>query len=276
MKRLRTIRIVVTVLFLAASIAYLVAGARVSALAVYSERLQVVPSAIATCIGITLFWLAATLVFGRVYCSSVCPVGTIIDGGIFLRRVLRKRRGLTAFRYKHPYRRRYDIAAIYAICLLVGVVAVPLLLEPWQIFRSIVSVVQPSALSAGWLRLGVGAGVGIAAGAVSLILLILSGLLYGRDFCNFVCPLGAAYALLDSRTIYHIEIDPDACSSCLKCEEACPSSCIKVVSRYVDNARCVKCLDCLSVCPDDAIHYQANRNRPRTPLLRKVSGAAGK
>lgn len=276
MKRLRTIRIVVTVLFLAASIAYFVAGARVSALAVYSERLQVVPSAIATCIGITLFWLAATLVFGRVYCSSVCPVGTILDGAISVRKVLRKRRGLSPFRYKHPYKRRYDIAVIYAICLLVGLVAVPLLLEPWQIFRSIVSVVHPSAMSADWLRFGVGAGVGIAAGAVSLLLLLLAGLLYGRDFCNFVCPLGAAYALLYTRTIYHIEIDPDKCGGCLKCEEECPSSCIKVVSRFVDNARCVKCFDCIAVCPDDAIHYQANRNRPRSPLLRKVSGAAGK
>lgn len=276
MKRLRTIRIVVTVLFLIAATSYLVVGSQVSALAVYSERLQVVPSAIATCIGATLFWLAATLIFGRVYCSSVCPIGTILDGAIFIRKNIRNRRGLSAFRYKHPYKRRYDIAVIYAICLLVGLVAVPLLLEPWQIFRSIVSVVHPSALSADWIRLGVGSGIGIAAGAVSLILLMAAGFFYGRDFCNFVCPLGAAYALLDSRTIYHIEINPDACVGCLKCESICPSSCIKVVSRYVDNARCIKCFDCLSVCADDAIHYQANRNRPRTPMMRKVSGAAGK
>ena len=62
----------------------------------------------------------------------------------------------------------------------------------------------------------------------------------------------------------------DRCTGCLKCEEACPANCIKAVSRYVDNTRCVRCFDCLHVCGDDAIHYQPNRNRPATPLMRKA------
>lgn len=271
MKKLRAIRIIISALLLAACAGYLLAGQRWPALAVYSAKLQIIPSAIASTIGITLFWLAATLLLGRVYCSSVCPIGTLQDMGVWLRKKIIPARG---FRYKHPFRHRYDIAVIYLLCLILGLIVIPLLMEPWSMFCNICSVVKPSAQAAGWLRLGVGAGVGIAAGAVSLAAMLICGFLIGRDYCNYVCPIGTALGLMESRTIWHIEIDPEKCVSCMACEQTCRCSCIKVVSRYVDNSRCVRCFDCLSVCPNNAIRYQADKNRPRNPLMRRVSQTA--
>lgn len=270
MKSLRAIRIIASTLFLAASVAYLFVGQRFPALSIYSVRMQIIPSAIASCVGITLFWLAITLLLGRVYCSSVCPVGTLLDAAATMRPRVFSRGRRASYRYHSPFRRRYDILVVYLICLIVGLIAVPLLIEPWNIFCNIVATVHPAALPAQWARLGIGAAAGIAGGAVSLILILGAGLLFGRDFCNAVCPIGMALGLLHSRTIYHIEIDPDRCSGCLACEERCKASCIKVVSRYVDNSRCVRCFNCLDACPDDAIHYQPNRNRRATPLMRKV------
>ena len=143
-------------------------------------------------------------------------------------------------------------------------------------FRNIMSVFHPSSVSAEWLRLGIGTGVGVIAGVISLIGMLICGFFLGRDFCNLICPIGIILGLLDNRTIYHLEIDPDKCTGCMRCEEFCRASCIKVVSRFVDNSRCIKCFDCIQKCPDDAMKYQADHNRPRTPLFRKVQGVSDK
>lgn len=270
MKSLRALRIISSVLFLAASVAYLLIGTRFPTLSIYSVRLQIIPSAIASCVGITLFWLAATLLFGRIYCSSVCPIGTLLDAAAALRPRLFANTRRASYRYHSAFRRRYDILVVYIICLVIGLIVVPLVIEPWNIFCNIMATVHLDALPAQWARLGIGAAAGIAGGVVSFVLIVGAGLLFGRDFCNSVCPIGMALGLLHSRTIYHIEIDPDRCSGCMKCEEHCKASCIKVVSRYVDNSRCVRCFTCIDVCPDDAIHYQPNRNRRSTPLMQKV------
>lgn len=76
--------------------------------------------------------------------------------------------------------------------------------------------------------------------------------------------------MLSDYAIYHIEINPDKCTSCGLCEDVCRASCIKTVSRYVDNSRCVRCFDCVARCPEEAIKFQPNRNRPATPLMRRV------
>lgn len=274
MKALRIIRIIIALLLLAASTAYLLCGGRFPALAFASVRLQIIPSMLASTVGITLFWLAITLMFGRVYCASVCPVGTLQDLGLRLGRMIGKGRAAKGFRYRHAFKRRYEIMFIYLLCVAIGVIAVPLILEPWNIYVNIMTVFRPSAVNAEWLRFGVGAGVGIAAGVVSLVVLLWAGCFFGRDFCTMICPVGTILGALDRRTVWHMEIDPEKCISCMKCEEICRCSCVKVVNRYVDNSRCVKCFDCVAVCPNDAMRYRADRARPRNPLLQRVRSTA--
>ena len=135
--------------------------------------------------------------------------------------------------------------------------------------RNIASAINPSAIEATWINLGLGIGTGITAGIVSFVMIAAYSLLRGREFCTHICPLGTAMGLLYEHNIYHIEIDRDKCVYCGKCEENCKSSCIKTVSAYVDNSRCIRCFDCLAVCPEEAIRFQPNRNRPATPLFRK-------
>lgn len=267
MRNLRVIRIFLSVIFFAAAVAYLFIGPTVHPMAEASERVQIIPSAIAVTLGATLVWLFITFLFGRVYCSTVCPVGTLQDIALRLRNMNPKWR--KRFSWKSGKRIRYHIAAVYLICLMAGVAGVPYLLEPWNIMRNIASTIRLSAIQETWLTLGIGGAAGIAGGLVSILLLTLAGAWKGRDFCNTVCPIGTGLGLLNGATLYQIEIDPDRCTGCLKCEDVCRASCIKVVGRYVDNSRCVRCFDCLHACEDDAIRFQKNRNQRATPLLRK-------
>lgn len=268
MRQLKTIRIFLTVLLFVATVAYLAIGPQVHPMAVVSEKVQVIPSALTITIGATLVWLVLTFLFGRVYCSSVCPVGTLQDFAIRLRRYIPAFKN-RKYSFKQPKKWRYHILVVYLVCLVIGLWAVPYLIEPWNIMRNIAATVRPDAVEATWIHLGLGAATGMAAGAVSFLLIFLCSLFFGRDFCNTVCPLGNAMSLLSDQTLYSIEIDPDKCIGCLECENVCKASCVKVVSRYVDNSRCVRCFDCLAVCPNDAIRFQATKNRPATPLFRR-------
>ncbi len=268
MRRLKIIRIFLATMFFVASVAYLVLGPGVQPMAAVAPRSQIIPSAIAYSAGAILVWLILTYIFGRIYCATVCPVGTITDYVV----KLRKRIPALDRPYSYKPRKRWTIHVliIYLICLIAGVVAVPYLIEPWNMMRNMASPLRHEAVETTWISLGLGIGTAVTAGIVTLLILTAYALLRGRDFCSDICPIGTALGLLHEHNLYHIEIDPDKCSSCGKCEDSCPASCIKVVSRYVDNSRCIRCFECLAPCEDDAIRYQPNRNRrPATPLLRK-------
>lgn len=268
MKDLRTIRIFLSTLFFVGAVAYLAISPTVHPMAKVVEDVQIVPSLVASGMGAILIWIVLTWIFGRIYCSTVCPVGTLQDLIIPLRKFIPALR--VPFSYHPPRKMRYQILLLYAVCLVVGVAAVSFWLEPWNIMRNICGAIHPSLEQQVWLTFGVGMTTGIIAGILSAVAIILCALFTGRGFCTMICPIGTALGCFHAFTLWHIEIDPDKCIGCMKCEEICKSQCVKVVGRYVDNSRCVRCFDCLKVCPNDAIRYQFNRNRRSTPLLRKV------
>lgn len=272
MRDLRTIRIFLATIFLVASLAYLFIGPEVNPMAVISFRSQIIPSALAVTIGATAFWLVATFLFGRLYCSTVCPVGTLHDIAIRARRL---RPSMRPFAYRPAERGRWVMLGAYIVCLILGVTAFAWIAEPWTLLQSTAGLVRPSAVESTWAAkyswsvLGGGATVGCAVSAVILAVYIVWAFFDGRRFCTEVCPIGIGLGAVAERALFHIEIDPDKCIDCMKCEEICPSHCVKVVGRYVDDSRCVRCFDCLKVCPNDAIRYQRNRNRRATPLMRR-------
>lgn len=268
MKGLRLIRIILSVIFLALSVAFLVTWPHLRSL--YAVRqMQIIPSAIASSLGATIVWILITFIIGRVYCSSVCPVGTFQDFAIRLRGHIPGLRKPFSYRMANPF--RYQILLIYIICTILGIGAVAFWFEPWSIMHNICGVFNPPSQQRFWHIFGISAATGMTAGVASALLLFTCALFTGRGFCTDVCPIGIALGAASDYSLLHIEIDPDKCINCMKCEEVCKSRCVKVVSRYVDNSRCVRCFDCLAVCPNDAIRLQANRNRRATPLVRKVS-----
>lgn len=268
MKSLRKIRIFATLLFFAASLTYVLWG--IPSVTSITEKLQILPSFLSISIGITLFWCVTTFFFGRIYCSSVCPIGTLQDIIIRLSRALKLKR---SFSYRPARKRRYDIVLMYVISLFIGIGIFPLLLEPWIIFQNIISVWKPQATEAILLHLGIGVTTGLICGIASLIFIVVFALFKGRAWCNEVCPIGIVLGTIATRSQYHIEFDPDKCINCMACEEVCKSECIKVVSRYVDNSRCVRCFNCIASCPNDAIRYQYNRNKLSTPLMKRTDNA---
>ena len=269
MKLLRSIRIALSVMLMASAVAWWLTGRVENVPATLALRLQIIPSALGVTIGATAFWLVVTFVVGRFYCSTVCPLGTLQDLSLWGGRLMRRRS--RELRYMHPSRLRWQVLLVYVISLLAGLLAVGCLVEPWSVMSGAASIFRDTG--AYWARLGVNAIFGICSSVAVVIAVAVWAFFSGRRFCTEICPIGSVLGAVSERSIYHIEIDPDRCTSCMRCEEVCPSHCVKVVSRYVDNSRCVRCLDCMAECPDDAIRLQRDRNRRRTPLMQRRQAA---
>ncbi|MBD5230947.1 MAG: 4Fe-4S binding protein [Bacteroidales bacterium] len=274
MKALKHIRVLVSIVMLIECVALVWLGAGAPLHARVAGAMQLSASKIAmgitASVGAWIVWLLATLLLGRVYCSSACPVGTLQD-------VVRRASCLIKPR---PYRRRaasrtrWWVLAAYAAAVVAGVGIVPLLIDPWPSF---VNGVEQSGHLAGpglthpllVTRIGLGALWGVLASVASVALIAAWAVMRGRDFCNEVCPVGSILALAAERSMLHLELIPDRCTSCLRCEDVCKAGCIDIKTRTIDNARCVRCFNCLAECPDDAIKYQINRNGIITPMFQR-------
>lgn len=268
--QMRKFRIFLASVMLAAALAWLLLGQAAPGPARIAEFSQIIPSALLSCLGTTVFWLVASLLFGRVYCATVCPVGTLQDIAVYLRR--KTERG-KKFRYKKSNRLRFAVLAAYIVSLSVGILMVGYVIEPWNMMRNAASIVRPEDVATTWGSLSsrfsaLALTAGMVSGLIAIAGIFVWSWISGRAFCTDICPLGTAMGCVHSQTLMHIAIDPDRCVSCMKCEDVCSCRCIKVEARFVDNSRCVRCFDCISVCPNAAIRFQLNKDRMRqTPLL---------
>ncbi len=260
MRSLKHIRVVLSLLFFFEAVAFIVWGVSAPRHSRVAFLAQVLPSSISATMAVTAFWLVITFLLGRVYCSTVCPLGTLQD--IIIRGRCMVRRCEARFHYIDRSRRRFrrlHVIIIYIAVLIAGGTAAAAWLEPWNWFGNMLRI--PRYLAAGMT-------FGAALAILSAVVFLIFALLTGREFCNTVCPVGAGMACLSKASVMHIELDPDKCDSCLKCEELCKARCISIKDRRIDNASCVRCFNCVSVCPRDAIRFQYNRNNAATPLFR--------
>ena len=226
------------------------------------SKMQIIP-AIAACATVWLIvWLVTTVIFGRIYCSTVCPTGALIDLFSF---VLRSRK--SHFSYCPPSGRlRLSVLVIAVLCTLFGVTAIIALLDPYSAFARIV------AASLRPLSIGL---TGLFTAAATLALIIIVSRRRGRLLCNTICPVGTVLGNISRISFYHADINTDLCVNCGRCADVCSSQCINLTDHIVDLSRCVVCFDCMDVCPNSAITYRRGRHQLSIPLMQRVIGRAG-
>ncbi len=276
MVKLRYARIFISILFfITAIITIIVENTDVLHFFKYTKYVQIIPSILPAMLGIILFWLLTTLLFGRIYCSSICPIGTLFDIIIRLRKFSPQ---LNRKFYFKPIQKKqkYFILFTYILCLALSINIIPAIIEPWNMFENIISTFSFSPQQESLIRLSTGSLLGFIIGFISFVIIVIYAALKGRDYCNEICPIGSLLGIATQKSLMHIEIDPDKCINCMNCETNCKASCIKVISRYVDNSRCVRCFNCISKCPNNAIRYQINKNRVSTPMMRRVNNSITK
>ena len=193
--------------------------------------------------------LVLTLLFGRIYCSTVCPLGLYQE---FLVLIFRRK---VPVQKNKPY--KYFLAAAVLGALIGGTVILIRLIDPYTLFGS--------AASGAWL--GVGA----------FIFLSILVWFKGRLFCSNICPVGAVLGLMSKYAANKMYIERDICVSCGLCASKCPTGSIDFKNKTVDNETCIKCFKCMSGCRKGGLHYGRPPKAavPFNPQRRKllVSGA---
>ena len=109
-------------------------------------KVQLLPAVMALNVGVIVLLVLLTSVFGRVYCSVICPLGIFQDGVSWLAAKRKKNR----FRYSKPLNwLRYIVLALFVIAMVAGVNAFVVLLAPYSAYGRMVSaLVQPIYIGA--------------------------------------------------------------------------------------------------------------------------------
>ncbi len=224
--------------------------------------------------GWIILWLVITLVFGRIYCSSVCPMGTLLDILAYITR------GKRRYAYAQPYNTiRYTILTATVLCIIIPVRLIPDLLAPDSAYTIITyELLYPAAAKikdlSGLAPIYVAGAttIGFIAALAFLAVIAAFARKGGRSFCNTVCPVGTILSFVSRNAIIHFDIDTDTCTHCGLCSDVCKAQCLDHQEGIVDMSRCVVCFNCTDACRDKAINYTRRRHRLSTPMMRRIKG----
>lgn len=217
----------------------------------WMAKLQFLPSCMALNFAAIAFVLLLTLVFGRIYCSVICPMGVFQDLVIRVRKLLSpKGRKPKRHFVKEPRIVRYGVLALVIVTALTFSQLLLTVLAPYSAYgrmvRSIVGLSRGESLAPALL----------ITAAATLVVICVCAWIWGRGWCNTVCPVGSVLGLVSRFSLFKVSIDQSQCVSCRKCEKGCKSSCIDIDTHTIDHSRCVDCFDCLDSCPKGGIKFR--------------------
>ena len=210
-------------------------GFRVHLWAGWVAKIQFLPAFLAFNGAVVTFFVVMVLIFGRLYCSVICPLGIMQDFFSWLGGKAKKNR----FSYTKEIKwLRYGFLGVFVIAMVVGFAPLTTLFAPYSAYGRIVnSLFKPLYdLLNNWLA-GLDAAndrynfteVQIWTRSVTtfvvaiLTLLILAFLAWrkGRLYCNSICPVGTALSLCSRNALFRIRFDKNKCKNCGLCEKNC-------------------------------------------------------
>lgn len=273
--RLKIIRIIVSsVILISLTLLFSVPTAWICAHLQGLQTIQWLPAAMTFSMTICISWLVVTLLFGRIYCSSVCPLGTLQDVCAHLG-CRSRAKGITHgwYHYRQPFTvLRNAVVILTFVSLLAGITFIASFIDPSSIFgRACSNILYPAIHGTPpWL---IGSVLGFILSLCMIAVVSVMSWKRGRMWCNTFCPVGTALGYVSRHSVMRIDIDTDRCTQCRKCEYVCKAECINLTSHVVDGSRCINCFNCLSVCDDDAIHYTYTRKQLSIPMMQKINDA---
>ncbi len=236
----------------------------------WMAQIQFLPALLALNVGVVVFLLLLTFVFGRVYCSVICPLGVFQDAIAWVG----KRRKKLPYSYSPALSwLRYILLGVFVIALVAGIAPLVALLDPyaaygrmannllaplWQWGNNLLAYLAERADSYAfyssevWLK-------SVSALVISIATLLVVGVLAwrnGRTYCNTLCPVGTVLGFLSRFSLLRVAIDTEKCNGCSVCARNCKASCIDHKAHQIDYTRCVACMNCIGKCKKNAIGYQ--------------------
>ena len=229
-------------------------------------NIQFIPAILSQSIVIIICLVIGTLLFGRIYCSFICPMGIFQD--IIIRCFGKKK---FAYQKNNPVL-RWAILAITLLLFFLGFTVVLGMLEPYSAYgRIAVHIFKPVYMFANNILASVFNHFGnytfykveiailsvfsLCVALTTLVVISTMAWTKGRLYCNTVCPVGTVLGFLNKYSLFKIRINSEKCASCGICESKCRASCIDAKAKTIDYSRCVNCLSCIKSCNKKGLSY---------------------
>lgn len=250
----------------------------------WMPKLQFLEAVLALNLVVVALLAVLTLVFGRMYCSVVCPLGILQD----IIGWVGKRQKKNRYTYSKALTwLRYTMLAVFGaglcLSLLAGIGIVVQLLAPYSAFgRIATNLLQPIYIAGNNLLAGIAESndsylfyhqdlwlrslPSLIIAVVTLGILLVLAWRNGRTWCNTICPVGTVLSFFSRFSWMKVRFNADKCRNCSLCSKNCKAACIDYKNHTVDYSRCVVCGDCLESCKFGALSYKPYKaHEPNKP-----------
>ena len=235
-------------------------------------RIQFLPAIMGLNLAVIIGLVLLTIIFGRAYCSVICPLGVFQDAISWMSG---KRKG-KKMRFSHSKEKkwlRYGVFIIFIAALIAGIHSFVAILAPYSAYGRIVqnlfspiyqwinnlfAFIAERADSYAfyskdvWLK----SLPTFIIAAATLVVIVILAWRNGRTYCNTICPVGTTLSFFSRFAMFRPVIDTGKCKNCHICEKKCKAACIDIGEHKIDYGRCVDCFDCLDNCKFGALKYR--------------------
>ena len=229
----------------------------------WMAKLQFLPAVFRVVGGATLFnvlvvagILLLTFIFGRIYCSVICPMGVYQDIVIWIRRKggsllndlhvrnlrRKKEKGIAVTPKKVGYIKRFSHRKEHKL-LRYGILII-LIASIFVIGQLLISLFAPYSAYGRMVRsiAGIGAGESLApaliiTACITFLVITVCAWIWGREWCSSVCPVGTVLGTVSRFSLFRPVVDTDKCIRCSRCYNNCNEGALKFTRATLGSAR---------------------------------------
>ena len=191
------------------------------------------------------FYIVGTLllfgvIFGRVICGFLCPFGLIQE---------------LIYKIPSPKIKKNKVTKAVSKLKYVILVVFVFVLSAIKEYPAFCKYICPAGTIEGGIPLALG-NPSIAAmlgtlftwKSIVLCIIVIGAVFIYRDFCRFICPLGAIYSFFNKIAFMGVCVDKTKCDNCGRCIREC-----KMDVSHVGDMECIQCGECKAKCHKNAI-----------------------
>lgn len=191
------------------------------------------------------FYIVGTLlllgvIFGRVICGFLCPFGLIQE---------------LIYKIPSPKIKKNKVTKALSKLKYVILVVFVFVLSAIKEYPAFCKYICPAGTIEGGIPLALGnSSIAAMLGtlftwkSIVLCIIVIGAIFIYRDFCRFICPLGAIYSFFNKIAFMGVCVDETKCDNCGRCIREC-----KMDVSHVGDMECIQCGECKAKCHKNAI-----------------------